>query len=191
MNKSPVIKGLEGELEVEYALKHLCKRYNMKYIPNAIIPYNSGVLQVDFMLFSTKGFYCLEVKNWTGEVYVPRDKNDKWKVYATSRMVPTHNPIEQNRLHVLAASASSINNITYQSYIIFLKVNCIHNRIKETGTLSDFVNTLLSKPDIESDSVIESEYNHFMKLKKNCYDDFMRREFSRDISLHLDNNKIE
>lgn len=184
MYVTPDMKGYLGERDVRSVLD-LLKSDNFKYLYNAVIPRLNTVTQIDFMIFSTKVFACLEVKAWTGEIFIPVG-NEKWRTVYGHQSISLHSPIDQNAAHVRAANNNSLYGINYDSYIVFPKNPVIHNKLINTGTLSDMVSYLVSSPNKYPQEFVMQEYNHFKQLTEENFSSFMEKEYMRKMK-----NKFE
>lgn len=181
---TPDMKGYLGEKDVRSVLE-LLESDNFKYLYDVVIPRLNTVTQVDFMVFSTKVFACLEVKAWTGEVFIPTG-TEKWRTVYGHQSITLHSPLDQNDAHVRAANNNSLCGISYDSYIVFPRNPVIHNKLTNTGTLSEMVSYLVSSPDRYPKEFVAKEYEHFKKLSEENFPVFMEKEFMRQMK-----NKFE
>lgn len=179
MGLSPDMKGFLGEKETLSVLKQL-KQRGILFLHDVVVPRTNTVTQIDFMLFSTKVFMCLEVKSWGGEVFIPV-ANEKWKTVYGHQTIPVHNPLSQNEVHVRAANENSLHGIPYENYVVFPKNPVIHNKKPNTGTLSDLVSYVVELPDKYPEEFVQKEYEHFKELTDIYYPAFLEKEFSRQL----------
>lgn len=177
MPLTPDMKGFIGEQEVLSVLKRL-ESDGLKVLQDVVLPRPTTVTQIDFVIFSTKIFLCLEVKSWCGEVFVPIG-NEGWRTVYGSRSIPIHSPIEQNELHVKVANDNSWCGVNYKNYVVFPKNPIIHNKLYNTGTISDLIGYIHALPDIYPVTLVEQEYNHFKELTMQYYPMFIEKECKR------------
>lgn len=174
------LKGFQGEKEVESVLQQISRRYTFKYIADAVVPTaGNSVTQIDFMIFSKRVFMCIEVKAWNGEIFIPKNKYDKWKVTYDSRPITPHNPIEQNEFHTRTVNNLSPLGMKYVNYIVFPNNPKIHNRLYTTGTLSDLASYICLKPERFSEETVEREYKKFRDLTDKYFPKYLEREIER------------
>ncbi len=176
---TPDMKGYLGEQEVQSVLKRLEPR-GIKSLHDVVVPRLSTVTQIDFMLFSTKIFMCLEVKSWCGEVFIPLN-NESWRTVYGHQSIPIHSPIEQNEVHVRAANENSLCGVNYENYVVFPKNPIIHNKLINTGTFSDLISYISSLPEIYPKEFVDKEYEHFKQLTDMYYPAFLEKEYTRQL----------
>lgn len=116
--KSPEIKGMMGERQVNNALQKLHEDYTVfadLYLPNG----NGGTVQVDHIVTSPYGIFVIETKNYRGWIFGQEDKPN-WTQVIYKRKEKLYNPIWQNSGHVKALKRYIENDhIAVHSIIVF------------------------------------------------------------------------
>lgn len=183
------MKGYLGEREVKEVLK-LLERQGVRHLYNAVVPRGSTVTQIDFMLFSKRVFLCLEVKAWSGEIFIPSEENGKWKLVYGRQTIRPHNPLDQNDAHTRAANANSLCGVKYENYVVFPKNPIIHNKLYNTGSLADLVNFIFSANEKYPQEFVDKEYAHFEELTQEYYPDFMEKEYLRQMRTEFEKTSL-
>jgi len=118
--KSPIGKGMVGELMVSWwAIIYLNKK-NYHLIWNVTLPTESGTTQIDHIIVSRYGVFVIETKNFKGWIFgKERGKNWTQKIY--QRSVSFQNPLRQNYKHTKTLeSLLNINHNKIFSVIAFV-----------------------------------------------------------------------
>ena len=133
--------GIFGEKRVNYHLKPLL-RDDEYLLTNLILPLRNGDdTEIDCVLISRKGIFCIEIKNWVGHIS-GSDKDDFWiqKYDDPYRKNKHHkNPVKQNNWHCTILSEKLSNCWRINNIVIFYrmeywqKINSIH-----TFTIKEF-----------------------------------------------------
>ena len=147
--------GVRFESEVFNTLKN--KYPSSKFILNGLFRKKNSInelFEVDLLMFSNKGVFCLEIKDWSGMVYGDLNARD-WTVGekegAQNRVVKAYNPIMQNKNHIIQLKKHY--RFDYESFIIFSNRSRIGDGYDTVGYLKDFINYHESLPmsfEIES-----------------------------------------
>lgn len=113
------VRGRQGE---EYVFNYLEKYVigpDDTLLPTLLLKtYNGNQTEVDLVILSLKGIFCIEVKNWVGQIKGD-DFSDKWIQIYDDDYTPNkshRNPVHQNENHCeilrnLLGNRYNINNI--------------------------------------------------------------------------------
>lgn len=114
--------GKYGEEITKRYLNNLL-RDNEYYLDNLLIPINNELYtQIDGLLITHKGLFCIEVKNWVGKVIGDIDDNKWYQVYDDPRKrdKEQENPIKQNCNHVNVLRRRLHNNYDIENVVIMI-----------------------------------------------------------------------
>ena len=179
------IIGWFGEHWTKDELKKLPKD-KYKVINNVFISINGNTHQIDHVIISQYGIFCIETKQWNGFI-VGNKWDKKWTRIVGKNRYPCENPIRQNYGHVM--SLCELLNIDESK---IFNIVCIPStaklRIKHDGELVRYdtiVDKILSYKDIIIDNVDEivDTIN-----KNNITNKTIRKEHIENIKRNLDNN---
>ena len=179
------IIGWFGEHWTKDELKKLPKD-KYKVINNVFISINGNTHQIDHVIVSSYGIFCIETKQWNGFI-VGNKWDKKWTRIVGKNRYPCENPIRQNYGHVM--SLCELLNIDESK---IFNIVCIPStaklRIKHDGELVRYdtiVDKILSYKDIIIDNVDEivDTIN-----KNNITNKTIRKEHIENIKRNLDNN---
>lgn len=98
-----VNKGVIGEKNTENELKLLKKTNEADYLENVVLAFEGKTFETDFILFSTRGLYSLEVKNIGGnQKYTIRVTRDgQWlKIFNNGNIEPMQDVTSQMNYHI-------------------------------------------------------------------------------------------
>lgn len=151
------IVGRAGEYYTKQALKKL-PNDKYKIINDVFIKVNGYTHQIDHVVVSQYGIFCIETKQYNG--FIVGSKWDKqWTRYAGKDKIPYENPIRQNYFHVKALS--ELLNIDEKK---IFNIVCISStatlKIKHDGELvsdNTIIDKILSYKDIIIDNIDEIE----------------------------------
>lgn len=115
------IRGIEGEEEVRKHLKKLLK--NDEYLfSNLLLPLKNGhETEIDCVLLSRKGIFCIEIKNWIGHI-TGDDSSECWiQEYDDPTMEDKEhrNPYKQNESHCEILEKTLDNDIRVKNIVLF------------------------------------------------------------------------
>lgn len=100
----PFIRGKLGEHKVSKLLKRLTKKEGF-FINNLTIvnETSSKTHQIDHVLISSKGVFCIETKNYAGRIY-GNDNSREWTQVLNYGKVKNkfYSPVKQNETHILS-----------------------------------------------------------------------------------------
>ena len=184
-------KGDIGELAVAVVLKDLDKeKYKILHDikienPKAL----TKTSQIDHIIVSTFGIFCIETKGYKGKIY-GKESSRQWCQYLPKHKNYFMNPVYQNYGHIKAIETILKNdypNMTYYSIITFSgeanldKVETQNAKLCKIRDLEDVINELsvsevCDKGDIDkiikiidSNKSKETDFNHardIMRIKK-------------------------
>ncbi len=130
--------GRAGEYIVDIFLKELVKE-DEYLLTNLLIPVGkNNETEIDAVIISRKGIFCIEVKNWIGYVS-GSDEDEKWLQQYDDPYMPNKtpkNPVKQNENHCRALKRLLNNRFDIFNVVIFLKLEY------RNGIDSDHVYTL-------------------------------------------------
>lgn len=184
-------KGDIGELAVAVVLKDLDKeKYKILHDIKIDNPETlTKTSQIDHIIVSTFGIFCIETKGYKGKIY-GKESYRQWCQYLPKRKNYFMNPVYQNYGHIKAIETILKNdypNMTYYSIIAFSgeanldKVETQNAKVCKIKDLEDVINELsvieiCGKEDIQkiiqlinSNKSIETDLNHardIMRIKK-------------------------
>ena len=152
---SPKLIGFLGENNTKDALKGLPKD-KYKIINNILIKINGYTHQIDHIIVSQYGIFCIETKQYNGFIIGSKwDKN--WTRIVGKNSYPYENPIRQNYGHVKTL-CELLNMDESKIYNIVCIPSGAKLRIKHDGELVRYdtiVDKILSYNDIVINNVDE------------------------------------
>lgn len=179
------IIGWFGEHWTKTALRKLPKD-KYKIINDILIKTNGYTHQIDHVIVSSYGIFCIETKQWNGFI-VGSKWDKKWTRIVGKNRYPCENPIRQNYGHVM--SLCELLNIDESK---IFNIVCIPStaklRIKHDGELVRYdtiVDKILSYKDIIIDNVDEIVD---IINKNNITDKTIKKEHIENIKRNLGNN---
>ncbi len=117
-------KGIQGERSVDYYLKHILtdKEY---LLTNVLLPLKNGFkTEIDAILISKKGLFCIEIKNWVGKISGD-DYSEYWIQEYSDPYIPNRkhrNPVIQNQKHCEILERKLNNEYDVNNAVIFLTI---------------------------------------------------------------------
>ena len=134
-------KGAKGEQKVNHSLRLLLKA-NEYLLSNVVIPFDDGTFcEIDSLLISNKGIFCIETKSWRGyvrggnkDVYWTQTYEGKCKIYNK-----LFNPVMQNQHHCNVIEEKLDYKYPVDNIVIFsnqINFRCIQS--KSVFTIEDF-----------------------------------------------------
>lgn len=130
--------GILGEKIVDKHLR-LLLREDEYLLANLLIPHRNGFdTEIDCVLISRKGIFCIEIKNWVGHIS-GSDEDESWlQKYDDPYMNDKEheNPVKQNKRH-----CAILNRVLYNRYDIDGAV-IFANLEDESGIDSDYTFTV-------------------------------------------------
>ncbi len=113
--------GLIGEKTTGFHLRRLLEEDEF-LLANLLIPLRNGhKTEIDSVLISRKGIFCIEIKNWAGHIF-GNDSDEYWiqKYNDPYREDRKHkNPIKQNENHEIALERLLPNQYKVYPVVIF------------------------------------------------------------------------
>lgn len=117
--------GYRGEREVNYELM-MIKKIDEYTLSNILIPLkNKHTTEIDCVLVSRKGIFCIETKNWSGRIS-GSDEGEMWiqQFNDFNRSDKRHkNPVQQNENHCIALSRILNDKFFIENVVIFVNEN--------------------------------------------------------------------
>ena len=113
--------GMWGEKLVNYHLRPLL-REDEYLLANLLLPLRNGYkTEIDCILISRKGIFCIETKNWVGHIS-GNDEDEYWlQEYDDPYMDDRQhkNPVKQNERHCAVLERRLHNNYQVDNIVIF------------------------------------------------------------------------
>ena len=113
--------GIEGEKCVNYYLRRLLKE-DEYLLGNVLIPLKNGYnTEIDSVLITRKGIFCIEIKNWVGRVKGNDDDTYWYQEYDDPNVQNKRhrNPVIQNQRHVVVLTRKLKNEFNIHNVVIF------------------------------------------------------------------------
>jgi len=103
--KTPFIKGVIGEFQVNLAAKFLLDKHIYTLFKNVTLPTEDGTTQIDHVIVSRYGVFVIETKNMKGWIFgSPQQKTWTQKIYRHTTKF--QNPLHQNYKHTQTLQAA-------------------------------------------------------------------------------------
>ena len=164
---STVFKGFFGELAVKIHLKRLIKKNNY-LINNLIIEIDNKSNQIDHVVISNKGIFCIETKNYSGAIYGD-DKRKEWtQVFNYGKQKYSfYSPVIQNKNHIKALNTVFNKDYNIYNIVIFYKNQIDKIDSKYVYTIKSFKKYYNSLSNSISDLEKEEIYQLLLNIKNN------------------------
>ena len=164
---STVFKGFFGELAVKIHLKRLIKKNNY-LINNLIIEIDNKSNQIDHIIISNKGIFCIETKNYSGTIYGD-DKRKEWtQVFNYGKQKYSfYSPVIQNKNHIKALNTVFNKDYNIYNIVIFYKNQIDKIDSKYVYTIKSFKKYYNSLSNSISDLEKEEIYQLLLNIKNN------------------------
>lgn len=126
--------GVRGESYANSHLKYILRK-DEYLLSNVLLPLKNGeTVEIDSILISKKGLFCIEIKNWVGSVFGSDDMNKWMQKYDDPRMNDRYhpNPVRQNAFHckilkeVLGNEYRPVNIVLFVNSETDLYINSKH-----------------------------------------------------------------
>lgn len=176
-----VIKGEEFEELVATQVQSIFP--DGKILRNIIIPNGriGGSTEIDILLLTTRGFFCIECKNYNGYISKPKNEKNKngktWQIsYGKNYKKDFYSPVEQNARHIQCLKSKNMFPKQYfQSLVLFSDntkfakdiasiVNVMH--LDETLTFLREVKKSPMSIEDETDAIVNSIYTYLKTYEK-------------------------
>ena len=145
-------RGIDGERLSNFQIRKLLR--NDEYLlSNLLIPIRDGhKTEIDSVIVSRKGVFCIETKNWVGKIYGD-DRKETWtQVYDDPNRLPrTHqNPVIQNERHCGMLDHILHGHFTVNGVVLFVNDYTDYYVVSSSCfTISQFKNYYRKLPDSE------------------------------------------
>lgn len=161
-------RGEQGEELSQEVLKNLLMD-DEYLLTNLLIPLkNGGNTEIDMLLITHKGLFCIEVKTWVGEIYGD-SLEEEWKqVFYDSSIKKHRNPIKQNESHCEILQRKLHTNYYFQNIVLFITNDKekIHTSSNDVFTLATFKNHYQKLPIlIPFEEDLEDVYEQAIQYK--------------------------
>lgn len=161
------LRGIVGEVAIKELLHQLKKDMYLLFLENFRYIQDGTVVQCDFVIFTKKGFFSIEVKNWKCDVFC----SDKyyWRVkYQINEEEDctefTRSPLVQNAWHV--SFLKRITGTDYESIVVFTNNARLHDEPNNVMLASGLKSYLESLPDIYTESEVITEARRLAELSQ-------------------------
>ena len=164
---SAEIAGVQGERTANFQIRKLL-RQDEYLLSNVLLPLKNGKkTEIDSVIVSRKGIFCIETKNWAGRIY-GNDEKEYWtQQYDDPYKIPRKhkNPVLQNEGHCAVLEKILNDRFRVEGAVVFInfaaeyyvKSFCFY-------TLAQFKNHYRELPDNEL--TIEEVKQIFQKLSR-------------------------
>lgn len=145
-------RGIQGEITVNNYLSRLIQK-DEYLLNNILLPLRNGhKTEIDSILITRKGIFCIEVKNWVGHISGD-DYSEFWtQKYDDLYMIDKQhrNPVKQNENHCAVLEKKLNNEFSVKNVVIFPKIEDRTNLYSNsTYELNDFIKFYNNLPDNE------------------------------------------
>lgn len=112
-------KGRVGEILAGITLDQLTHELPCRFFNEVVVRSAGGTrnVQIDFVLLTTKGFFTIEVKNWSCKLYCGDASKLYWQADYNGRMQYVVSPVKQDSWH--ARRMEELTGSNYESLILF------------------------------------------------------------------------
>lgn len=143
--KSNFLKGKGGEWFVSRKLEELDSKY-YKVINDVMLPSkgNTGTTQIDHIVVSNYGLFCIETKAYRGRIY-GNTHNKNWYQYLAGKKYEFYNPLFQNYAHIKSLEdliKPIFPNVTILGFVIMpnaYKLKISGNESSKVGYARDII----------------------------------------------------
>lgn len=161
------LKGIVGEVAVKQILIELKKEMLLYFIENFKYVRNKTLVQCDFVIFTKKGLFSIEVKNWGCVVHCKPDYYWDIEYYSRGREVQKNvvrSPVFQNSWH--ASFLSDITGRDYESLVVFTNNAKLIDNPANVILASQLKDKLRSLPDVLDDRTVYVEAVRLAELSR-------------------------
>ena len=155
------IAGINGERKVNFVLNRLIED-DEYLLSGLLIPRNIDGAEIDSVLITRKGIFCIETKNWSGTIF-GSDTNTKWSQMKPNYTTATHNnPVTQNKRHCDLIKKLFNNKYKPYNIVIFSNENCtLDVDVDNACTLNEFIDYYRNSKDSDNElSINDINYIH-------------------------------
>ncbi len=174
-----------GEEMFRQLLESKSKYLGFYFLSDVCLPRGGKVsTQIDFLVFSEKGYYCIEVKNWKGTLTVDDSKRYLFVRY-TGQPLRVPNPMVQNNIHVRTLYEDT-------GYSFENRVVLTGNKTGESKfvkTIDEFFDELTNGEVVYSEEEVKRTFNKFKTMKEDSFLDSYSRDVFIDYQIESKQNK--
>lgn len=160
-------RGIQGERTINYYLRELIND-DEYLLTNILLPLRNGhKTEIDSILISRKGIFCIEVKNWVGHISGD-DQSEYWHQsyddpYMSDR--DHRNPVKQNENHCAVLERKLNNDYLVKNIVLFPEIEDRTNLYSSsTYEIEEFMRHYQNLPDKIYPEDLEEIYT-----KLSCY----------------------
>ncbi|RMA79104.1 nuclease-like protein [Metamycoplasma subdolum] len=163
------IRGIQGENIVNSYLNRLV--LNDEYLlTNVLLPVRKGNTEIDSILITRKGIFCIEIKNWIGKI-IGNDADLEWiQIYRDARKESKlhKNPVKQNEKHCGVLSKYLNYDFKVYNLVLFSNIEDGSKLFSEwTFDIKYFYKNYHTLPDILSDEQIQKAASVLIEYQAN------------------------
>lgn len=174
-----------GEARFSQLLESRSRYLNFFYINDVCLPRGGKIpTQIDFLVFSCKGFYCIELKNWKGTVTVDDSAKYLYVRYA-DQPLKVSNPVMQNSIHVRTLYEETDYNFKNRVILTGSKLGTS----EYVKTIDEFFVELTVGQDLYTEDFVEKTYEVFKSIKEENFLDSYSRSLYIDYQIEDKHNK--
>lgn len=168
----PINKGKRGEKRVARILNKVAENNNGYVINDLIIPGNNeSTSQIDHILFTRRGIFVVETKNYAGRLYGTVKQRNWTQVLAYGNTKNSmYNPLMQNQTHIYNLEKIIGNDVECHSFVVILRANLDYLEARdEVYTPRELKDTIREevKNEIYKQDQIEEAYEKVNVYKLN------------------------
>lgn len=131
--------GLDGELTVGYYLSDLIDEGEY-LLNNLLLPLKNGhKTEIDSVLITRRGIFCIEIKNWVGNIRGEDDED--WIQEYDDPFMPNkkhRNPVKQNEGHCRTLERILNYKFKIENIVIFANPECSNDDSLYSYTIDEF-----------------------------------------------------
>ncbi|MBR2508047.1 MAG: NERD domain-containing protein [Bacilli bacterium] len=154
LDNDPSFTGVEGEVLLRKNIPNDCYYKSIRSL--FLLDENNYSHQIDQLLIRPNGIFCVEVKNYKGQIY-GKEYDEKWVQKIGNETHYFYNPVRQNYVHKKVVEYTLNNKYKVTSLVVFIKNNIRHIDVDNVISLKDFKDyitnykseTTLSNEDID------------------------------------------
>lgn len=161
------LRGIVGEVAIKELLHQLKKEMFLLFLENFRYMQNGTEVQCDFVIFTKKGLFSIEVKNWKCDVFC----TDKYYWRVTYKINEdeeytefTRSPLMQNKWHI--NFLERVTGTKYKSIIVFTNNARLHDEPDNVMLASGLRSYLQNLPDVLTEEEVWVEARRLAELSR-------------------------
>ncbi|MBR0158213.1 MAG: NERD domain-containing protein [Clostridia bacterium] len=164
---SPKTKGKIGELKVKLTLGR-GKAGKKRIVNNIIVEEDGKTSQIDHVVITGRGIFCIETKNYAGRIYGSEDQQHWTQVLAYGKTKNQfYNPLKQNWTHAMRLSHMLEDEYPVYSIVVFTHNNTRYISARDVVDLKGLKKLLSEKGEANAltPEQIETVANRLLFIK--------------------------